>query len=93
MANNGAMENTIDTLERVHRDLVERLEGGDVALEAIVESVPQLVGLVERYVPRTDAVILSREQLRDLVTAVVVEVLETQANRRANLPQSANPPA
>lgn len=75
------MDTTVDTLEAVHRDLIARLEGGDEGLAAVVESVPQLVALVERYVPSADAVIFSRDELRDLVTAVVADVLQTQARR------------
>lgn len=77
------MDATIQTLETVHRELLARLKDGDEALEAVVESVPQLVALVDRYAPQADAVIFSRAELRDLVTAVVVDVLQTQAHRRA----------
>jgi hypothetical protein len=81
MDNNGLMESTVQTLEAVHRDLLARLQGGDESLAAIVESVPQLVALVERYVPEADAVIFTRAELRDLVTSVVADVLQTQARR------------
>lgn len=81
------MENTIEMLEAVHRDLVERYEAGDTALEPIVESLPQLVALVERFIPQADAAILNQAELRKLVTDVVVGVVETQAHRRANLPK------
>ena len=81
MDNNGLMESTVQTLEAVHRDLLARLQGGDESLAAIVESVPQLVALVERYVLEADAAIFTRAELRDLVTAVVADVLQTQARR------------
>lgn len=76
---------TVNTLEAVHRDLIARFNAGDVGLEAVVESVPQLVALVERYVPEADAIILGKDELRSLVTAVVVEVLQTQARRSLRL--------
>jgi len=78
------MENTINTLEAVHRALVERFEAGDQALEAIVESVPQLLALVERFVPQADAAILTRAETRALVTEVVAAVIEVQSQRREN---------
>ncbi len=89
------MENTIDTLEKVHRDLVERLEDGEADLAVVVASVPQLVGLVARYEPKADAVIMSRAELADLVTAVVVDVLETQTAKtdRVRRRVSLNPSA
>jgi len=74
-------ENTIEVLEAVHRDLVERFEAGDRALEAIVESVPQLASLVERFVPEAHAAILTRAETRALVTEVVKAVVEVQAAR------------
>lgn len=88
MDNNGRMSTTVDTLEAVHRDLVAQLRAGDEGLAAVAESVPQLVALVERYVPAADAVIYSSDELRDLVTAVVVEVLQTQASRSSTAKQA-----
>lgn len=75
------MDPTIATLQAVHRELIQRLQDGDEHLRAVMESVPQMYGLVQRYCPEADAVIMSREELRDLVTSVVVDVLQTQAQR------------
>ena len=79
-----SQETTIDALEAVHRDLVARYQAGDRALAPVVESVPQLYALVERYVPKADAAILNQAELRKLVLDVVVSMLEIQAERRAD---------
>lgn len=80
------MDPTIVTLARLHRDLLARVAAGDEGLRVVAETVPQLYGLVQSYAPEADAVIFSRDELRALVTAIVVDVVQAQTCRAANAP-------
>lgn len=79
------MGSVSEALEVLHRDLLQRFEAGDRDLAAIVESVPQLESVINRYEPDADAVIFRRHEVRDFAAAIVIEVLQLQARRRDNL--------
>jgi hypothetical protein len=74
------MERTASQLEAAHLRLLDLLaEHPSPAAEALARSVPHLVGLVEDRVPHADAVILRREDVRELCLSLVVDTLRIQA--------------
>jgi hypothetical protein len=84
---------SLDQLENAHLRMLDLFsEHPTVATEVLAKCVPQLVGIVEERVPHVAAVILRRDDVRELVTQVVLDVLRVQADaarpprRRARLP-------
>lgn len=73
------MDRVVAALSAVHRRLLSAFEAkGGVERAMLLESVPQLVGLIEDRVPST-ATILRPEDVRELCTQLVVDVLDRQA--------------
>lgn len=70
---------TLERLEAAHQRF-RVLASCAPHCEALAASVPHLVGLIEGRIPATDAVILRREDVRELCTSLVLEVLEAQAD-------------
>lgn len=75
------MDRTVTALESLHARLLHMAEGPEQAqsIMALAASVPQLAAVIEQRVPKVDASILTRDQVRDLLVEVVAEVLQAQA--------------
>jgi hypothetical protein len=81
--------------------VLERLEGAQqrfLALakrapycEALAASVPHMVGLIEDRVPTTNAVILRQGDVREMLTRLVLDVLEAQASHVEHRVRQARP--
>lgn len=71
-----SMDRTVIALDGIYQRLLEALEEGrgDVTL---AQCVPLLVGVIEERVPET-ATIMRPEDIREMCTQVVLEVLERQ---------------
>lgn len=73
------MDRTITQLEAAHARLRDAFEAQPTpASEVLARCVPQLVGLIEDRVPNADAVILRREDVREMCLSLVLDVLEVQ---------------
>jgi hypothetical protein len=74
------MERTIQQLEEAQARLRGLLvEHPSAAAEVLARCVPHLVGLIEERVPAAHAVILRRDDVRELCLGLVVDMLEAQA--------------
>ncbi len=88
------MDRTVEQLEAAHQRLLALYrEQQTPASEALALCVPHLVGLIEDRVPQVDALILRREDVREMCVQLVLDVLNVQAQavaprkiRRARLP-------
>lgn len=71
------MDRTIHMLTRQHQQLVAAAASSP-ELGPLASSVPHIVALVEDRVPDVDAVILRKDDVRDMLTSFAVEMLQLQ---------------
>lgn len=82
MAIDTTVENTVRLLEALHTRLLAQSSGAREAhvLMSLATSVPQIAGLIEGRLPSGDAVILTRDQVRELLAKFACDVLSVQAD-------------
>lgn len=73
------MERSVAVLGELHRRLLAEIDGEASELrEAIAASVPHALGLIEARVPRTRAVILRAEDVREMLLGLTADLLDAQ---------------
>lgn len=73
------MERSVAVLGELHRQLLAGVDGENPEFrEALAASIPHALGLIEARVPKTRAVILRAEDVREMLLGVVGDLLEAQ---------------